>query len=240
MSTSHSQKCALVLGASGLGGPALLVLSSAGVGRIILVEDGAVETADLSWQPLFREADLGRRKASVAAARLGQLFPGGTVEAQDRRLDPAGALELMRRADVLVDCSDDFGTKFLASDTAVATGKPLVHGGLVRYSAQLLTVKPGTTGCLRCLFEEPPPPGTVPTCAEAGVLGPLAGLVGALMGAEAVRLLAGERGCYAGRLVVYEARSARCRAVPVRRRPGCPSCSGVPRREEPAAAGGFS
>jgi molybdopterin/thiamine biosynthesis adenylyltransferase len=218
-------KTALVVGAGGLGGPALLVLAAAGVGRLLVVDADAVELSNLNRQPLFGEADLGARKAAAAAARLGRLFPAVQVEALDLRFEPANAAALARRADVLVDGSDNFATKFLASDVAVGTGRPLVHGGILRYSAQLLTVVPGQTGCLRCLFEAPPPENAVPTCAEAGVLGALAGFAGALLGSEAVRLLAGERGAHAGRLLVYEARAARARSVPVRRRPGCPACA---------------
>jgi hypothetical protein len=153
--------------------------------------------------------------------------------------DPADgrrAVELIARADVVVDGSDNFATKFLANDAALAAGKVLVHGGILRFTAQLLTVLPGQTGCLRCLFEAPPPEGAVPSCADAGVLGPLAGFAGALMGGEAARVLAGERGSYAGRLVVYEARSAHARTVPVRLREGCAACAAVPRPPAPPAA----
>ncbi|HET7753963.1 MAG TPA: ThiF family adenylyltransferase, partial [Anaeromyxobacteraceae bacterium] len=134
------------------------------------------------------------------------------------------ALDLVRDVDVVIDGSDNFDTKFLANDAAMAALKPLVHGGILRYTAQLLTVIPGVTGCLRCLFEGPPPPGSVPSCAEAGVLGGIAGLAGALMGSEAVRLLSGERGAHAGRFLVYEGRPARARSIVVRRRPLCPAC----------------
>jgi len=236
MTTLYGEKSALVLGAGGLGGPALLVLCEAGVGRLTCVEDGVVEGADLPWQPLFRESDVGERRSSSAAARLGQLFPEPTIEVVDGPLETARLAELTARADVVLDCAADFGVKFLANDRAVASGKPLVHGGIVRSTAQILTVAPGTTGCLRCLYEAPPPPRAVPTCAEAGVLGPLAGLAGALMGAEAVRLLSGERGHYAGRLVIYEARNARWRTVPVRPRPGCLTC-GMPSAALPGTAG---
>ncbi len=224
MSTTLAEKRALVIGAGGLGGPALLALASAGVGRLVLVDDDAVDPSNLHRQPLFGAADVGARKAEVAARRLRQLFPAVQVEPHDRRFDDASAFELARAADVVVDGSDNFPTKFLASDAAVAAGKPLVHGGVLRYTLQLLTVLPGETGCLRCLFEAPPPEGAVPSCAEAGVLGPLAGFAGSLMGAEAVRVLSGDRGSYAGRLLVYEARAARSRTVPVRRREGCPAC----------------
>jgi len=226
MAGNFSGKSVLVVGAGGLGGPALLTLAAAGVGRLVLLDDDAVETSNLNRQPLFGEADLGRRKAVAAAERLRRLAPAVRAEAHDRRFDAGNAAELVASVDLVLDGSDNFATKFLASDAAVAARRPLVHGGVLRYTAQLLTVMPSQTGCLRCLFEEPPAPGAVPSCAQAGVLGALAGFAGALMGAEALRLLAGERGAYAGRLVVYEARPGRARIVPVRRRAGCPACEG--------------
>ena len=226
MNVPLAERSVLVVGAGGLGGPALLALGAAGVGRLVVYDDDAVETSNLNRQPLFGEADLGTRKAAAAAARLRRLYPETRVEAFDRRFDAEVALELAQGCDLLVDGSDNFPTKFLASDVALAAGRPLVHGGILRYTAQLLTVVPGKTGCLRCLFEEPPAPGAVPSCAEAGVLGALAGLAGALMASEALRVLSGERGAYAGRLMVYEARPARTRVVAVRRRAGCPACEG--------------
>ncbi len=227
-------KSALVVGAGGIGGPALLVLAAAGVGRIVLVEDDAVETSNLSRQPLFGEADLGARKAEAAATRLATLFPAVRVDARDGRFDADNAVELVRGCDVVVDGSDNFATKFLANDAALRAGRPLVHGGVLRTTMQLLTVTPGGTGgCLRCLFEGPPPPGSVPSCSDAGILGPVAALAGALMGAEALRLLAGEPGAYEGRLYAFEARTARSRLVPVRKRPGCGACAGT----EPLAHG---
>jgi molybdopterin/thiamine biosynthesis adenylyltransferase len=204
----------------------------------VLVDDDAVETSNLNRQPLFAEPDLGQRKAAAAARRLSRLFPALRVEAVDGRFDEASAPGLVGGVDVVVDGSDNFPTKFLANDSALAAGKPLVHGGVLRYTAQLLTVLPGQTGCVRCLFEAPPPAEAVPSCAVAGVLGSLAGFAGALMGAEAVRILSGERGTYAGRLLVYEGRTARSRTVPVRLREGCPTCSLAPRRPEEVATAG--
>lgn len=228
-----STKSALVVGTGGLGGPVLLGLAASGVGRLVLVDDDAVDTSNLARQPLFGEADLGRRKSEAAAERLGRLYPGVTVVAVDGRFDETSAPGLLAGVDVLVDGSDNFETRFLANDAALRAGVPLVHGGVLRYTAQLLTVMPGASACLRCLFEGPPPRGEVPACADAGVLGPLAGFAGALMGAEAARLLAGERGAYVGRLLVYEARAARSRTVAVRQRADCPACPSAPRR--PAA-----
>lgn len=219
-----SGKSALVIGTGGLGGPALYTLAAAGIGRLVLMDADAVETSNLNRQPFFREADLGARKVAVAAERLRALAPGARLEPLDERFGAANAAELVRSVDVVVDGSDNFATKFLANDTAVALKKPLVHGGILRTTAQLLTVVPGPAGCLRCLFEEPPPADSMPSNAEAGVLGALAGFAGALMAAEAVRLLTGERGAYVGRLLAFEASSARARLVMVRRREGCAAC----------------
>lgn len=225
--TSLSGKHVLVIGAGGLGGPALLTLAAAGVGRLVLVEDDAVETSNLNRQPLFKEADVGQRKAVAAAARLRALFPAVEVEARDERFDAGNAEALAAAADVILDGSDSFETKFLANDAATRVKRPLVHAGVLRTTAQLLTVAPaGLGGCLRCLFEAPPPPGSVASCSQAGILGPVAGFAGALMAAEALRLLAGERGTYEGRLFTYELRGGRSRLVLVRRRPGCLACAG--------------
>jgi molybdopterin/thiamine biosynthesis adenylyltransferase len=225
MSGTLAGKSALVVGAGGLGGPVALSLAAAGVGRIVLVDEDEVEVSNLNRQPLFGDADLGRRKAAAAVARIAQLHPAVRVEGRDLRFAPGSAEDLVRGSDVVVDASDNFATRFLANDVAVASSRLLVHGAVLRYTAQFLTVMPGRTGCLRCLFEGPPAEGTVPTCAQAGILGALAGFAGALMGAEALRLLAGERGAYAGRLVSFDARTGRSRLVPLRVRPGCPVCS---------------
>jgi molybdopterin/thiamine biosynthesis adenylyltransferase len=222
-----STKSALVIGAGGLGGPALLAMAAGGVGRLVVIDHDVVESSNLNRQPLFAESDLGRPKAAVAAARLQALFPRLQVTALERRFDAGEAVALAAGVDLLLDGSDNFATKFLASDAALRAGKPLVHGGVLRTSAQVLSVVPGFSGCLRCLFEAPPPAGQVPSCAEAGIVGAVAGFAGGLMGAEALRLLAGERAAYAGRLFVFEARTGRSRLVLVRRRPGCPACAGT-------------
>jgi molybdopterin-synthase adenylyltransferase len=163
----------------------------------------------------------------VAADRLMALRPELRATALTRRFDAEEALQLVQGVDLVVDGSDNFATKFLASDAAIKAGKPLVHGGVLRTSLQVLTIMPGFSGCLRCLFEAPPAPGQVPSCAEAGIVGALASFAGSLMGAEGLRLLAGERGAYAGRMLVWEARTARGRLVLVRRRPNCPACTGA-------------
>lgn len=226
--SSLSGKSAVVIGAGGLGGPVLLTLAAAGVGRLVLVEDDAVETSNLNRQPLFAEADVGRRKAAAAAALLRARFPSAVIDARDERFDAGNAEALAASVDVVLDGSDNFETKFLANDAALRARRPLIHAGVLRTTAQLLTVSPaGLGGCLRCLFESPPPPGSVPSCSQAGVMGPVAGFAGALMAAEALRLLRGERGAYEGRLFTYELRGGRSRLVMVRRRPGCAACAGT-------------
>lgn len=241
-----SGKSVLVIGAGGLGGPALLTLAAAGVGRLVLLDDDAVETSNLNRQPLFREADLGARKAVAAASRLRALFPSASIEARDERFDAGNAEALVAGVDLVLDGADNFETKFLANDAALRARRPLVHAGVLRTTVQLLTISPaGLGGCLRCLFEAPPPSGSVPSCSQAGVLGPVAGFAGALQAAEALRLLEAERGAYEGRLLTYELRGGRSRLVLVRRRPGCPACAGTqplgasaPACEQaPAAAG---
>ena len=231
MSALHG-KTALVIGAGSLGGPAALALASAGDFRIVLVDAATVESADLAGQPIFVEADLGQPRGAAAARRLARLFPRLEVVASSRGFDEGSASELVRSADVVVDASSHFLTMFLANDAAVAAGRALAHGGLLNFTVQLLTVVPGVTGCLRCLFEGPPPPGP-----EAGVLGPLAGFAGSFLGAEAVRLLEGRPGAYAGRLLVHEARSGRSRSVRVQQRPGCAACSAAPGNCAPLPGG---
>lgn len=226
-------RTAVVIGIGRLGSPACLMLAAAGVGALRLVDDAGVERSHLTGEPLFGEEDCGQRKVAAAARRLGALFPRVRVEALDRRLDAESAPALLAAADVVVDGSGDFATMFAVNDAAVSAGLPLVQGAAVGLTAQLLTVIPGQGGCLRCLFEGPPPPGAVPGRAQAGVFGPLAGFAGALLGGEALRLLGGKPAARAGQLLVYEARNARTRTVPVRRRPGCSGCGAL----APAASG---
>jgi len=234
---SLSGKTALVVGAGGLGGPALLTLAAAGVGRLVVVDADAVDTTNLARQPLFGEADVGERKAEAAAARLRLLFPDVAVDAVDDRITPGNADRYLGAADLALDGTDNFAAKFALSDAAMRAKKPLIHGGVLRTTFQILTIAPaGLGGCLRCLFEAPPPEGEVPACAQAGVLGSLAQTAGSLMAAEALRLLEGERGAYEGRLLTYEARSARGRLVLVRRRQDCPGCSPAALAPKPAPA----
>jgi molybdopterin-synthase adenylyltransferase len=220
---SLEARSVLMVGAGGLGAPAALALASAGLGRLLVIDPAPVESPDLVTQPLLGEADLGSPRAAATARALAMRFPALRVEVHAPPLEPAGAVTLARSVDLVLGAADLAEQAFLAGDAAAAAGRPLVHGGLSEHSVQLLTVIPGATGCLRCLFEGPPPRVERAGPAPAA-LGPLAGLAGSLLGLEALRLLTGRPGAYAGRLASYQARSGWSRGVPVPRRPGCAAC----------------
>jgi len=232
MARTLEDRTVLVIGAGSLGGPAALVLAGAGVGRLVLVDDALTNSADLSAQPALAEVDLGRPRAAALAAQLTRRFPAVVAEPVEAHFGGASAARLVAAADVVVDASSEPAVAFAANDAAVAAGKPFVHGGVLQLSAQVLSVLPGETGCLRCLFERPPAPEDLPAGLAAGLLGPLAGLAGALMGHEALHLLQGRPAAYAGRLLAYGARAGQGRLVPVRRRAGCEACGGAPAKEE--------
>ena len=173
---------------------------------------------------IFTDADVGEPKTAAFARAFGRRFPGVRVEAHAVRFEVGNAAELVSAYDVVIDASDNFATKFLANDAAVLARKPLVHGAAVEMGGQLLTVPAGGRPCYRCLFEEPPPPGVGPSCAEAGVLGPVPGVIGALQGVEAARLLAGETPAFAGRLVQYDSRAMLIRSTRFNPNPVCAVC----------------
>jgi molybdopterin/thiamine biosynthesis adenylyltransferase len=210
-------KTVVILGAGGLGCPAALALAEGKLDlRLLIVDPDTVERSNLSRQILYGDDDLGLPKAEVAARRVGG-------EARVARFEAASAQELLRGADVLLDGTDDFATRFLANDQAVRRGIPLVHGAALGWTGQLVTVLPGRTACLRCLFEGPPE--TAPTCAQAGVLSPLCGLVGAAMAAAAVKVLRGDPD--AGVLYRWDARRGTHRPLALKRDPACAACGGV-------------
>jgi adenylyltransferase/sulfurtransferase len=179
--------------------------------------------SNLHRQPLYEESDLGRPKVEAAAARLRTISPSLQVQAFQARFD-ADMASLLDQFDVVLDGTDSIAAKFVVNDAAVARGVPLVHAGALATRAQLMTVLPGRTACYRCLFEDPPPPDDVPSCQEAGVLGPSVVLAGTLQAAEAIRLLAGEAPLLANRLLHVDTWRGSWRSIVVTRRPSCPAC----------------
>ena len=195
----------LVIGAGGLGCPALLYLAAAGVGRIVLLDPDTVDVSNLQRQILYATADAGRPKALAAAERLRALNPHIRVEPNIARLTRANALELVRSVDVVLDGSDNFATRYLVNDACVLAGRPFVYGAIQGFEGQVSVFNYRGGPTYRCLFPEPPAPGAAPNCAEAGVLGVLPGLVGSLQATEAIKLLAGIGEPLSGRLFLYDA-----------------------------------
>jgi molybdopterin/thiamine biosynthesis adenylyltransferase len=215
----------LIIGAGGLGCPAALALAAGGARRIGVVDDDRVDASNLHRQVLFGDEDVGELKAVAFARALARRFPAIDVVTHAIRFDVTNALALVRDYDVVVDGSDNFATKFLANDAAVLARRPLVHGAAVGTGGQLLTVPAGGRPCYRCLFEEPPPAGVGPSCAEAGVLGPVPGVIGALAGIEASLLLRGQAAGYVGRLLQYDSTGMNVRAVSFNPNPRCAVCA---------------
>lgn len=219
----------LVIGAGGLGCAAVFALAAAGVSRVGVIDDDRVDVSNLHRQLLHGTASIGELKVDSLARALAARFPGTTVETYPRRFDAAVAGELVGRYAVLVDGSDNFATKFLANDAAVLARRPLVHGAAVGLGGQLLTVPAGGRPCYRCLFEDLPPAGVGASCAEAGVLGPVPGVIGALQAAEAVRLLDGETPRFSGRLFQYDSAPMSIRTVQFKPNAVCGVCGPSPR-----------
>jgi molybdopterin/thiamine biosynthesis adenylyltransferase len=219
----------LVIGAGGLGCPAALALAAAGVRRIGVVDDDRVDASNLHRQILHGQGDVGALKVASLAAALARRFPAVRVDPYPVRFEVSNAFELLADYQVVIDGSDNFATRFVANDAAVLAGRALVHGAAVGTTGQLLTVPAGGHPCYRCLFEEPPPAGVGQSCAEAGVAGPVPGVIGALQGAEAARLLAGEKPAFAGRLIQYDSLRMTIRSVSFNPRPTCAVCGSAPR-----------
>ena len=220
----------LIVGVGGLGSPAAMALVEAGVGELGLVDPDVVEVSNLHRQPLYGDADLGCAKVDVAAERLRAIAPAVRVTTWRERFPAGDAARALPRFDVVLDGTDTIAAKFAVNDAAVAAGVPLVHAGVLGFRAQVMTVLPGATACYRCVFEEAPPAGEVPSCEEAGILGPTAALAGALAAAEAVRIVAGGGASYAGRMLAIDTSGGRHRSVPIGRRPHCRSCDSAPSR----------
>jgi molybdopterin/thiamine biosynthesis adenylyltransferase/rhodanese-related sulfurtransferase len=211
----------LCVGAGGLGTPVLQYLAAAGVGRIGIVDDDEVDETNLQRQVIYVTSDIGRPKAAAAAERVAALNPHVAVDPIPLRLDASNARELVRLYDVVVDATDTFGSRYLINDACRLEGKPDVYGSIFRFDGQVSVFVPGGP-CYRCVFPEPPPEGSVPSCAEGGVLGVLAGIVGTWQANEALKLILGAGRTLAGRLLLIDALDARTRELALAVDPDCP------------------
>ena len=216
---------AVVVGAGSLGSPAATYLAAAGVGRLGIVDSDDVELSNLHRQPLHFTPDVGAHKAESAAQKLRALNPGVLVEAFPARLEEANAEAILVGADVAVDASDSFPTRYAVNDACCSLGVPLVEGGVLGFEGLVLSVVPGVTACYRCAFPDPPPEGAVPSCREAGVLGATAGIVGAVQALEALKLLTGVGEALTDTILRLDALTMEWTRVATSRREDCPSCA---------------
>ncbi|HSE28328.1 MAG TPA: molybdopterin-synthase adenylyltransferase MoeB [Gemmatimonadales bacterium] len=217
----------LVVGAGGLGSPVALYLAAAGVGTIGLADGDVLDLSNLQRQVLHGTASVGHPKVESGAARLRDLNPHVRVEPIAERLTSANAREVVRAFDVVADGSDNFPTRYLINDACVLEAKPNAYGAILRFDGQASFFAPEGP-CYRCLFAEPPPPGLVPSCAEAGVVGALPGLIGSIQALEVIKRIVGAGESLLGRLLLVDALRMRTREIAVRRDPACPVCGEAP------------
>lgn len=219
----------LLMGAGGLGSPAALYLAAAGVGRIGIVDFDDVDASNLQRQILHGVPDLGRPKVDSAEDKLRAMNPDVTIEKHNLHLNSENVLDVFRNYDVILDGTDNFPTRYLANDAAFLLGKPLVHGSIYRFEGQVTMFDSAKgLGCYRCLFPTPPPPGAVPSCAEAGVFGVLPGIIGSMMAFETIKFVLGIGDSLVGRLLVFEGMDMTFRTLRLRRNPECPLCGDHP------------
>lgn len=224
----------LCIGAGGLGSPAALYLAAAGIGTLGLIDPDKVDLSNLQRQILHGTADVGRPKLESARDRIAAANPNVRVQFHEGRFTSENAMAVVADYDVVVDGSDNFPTRYLSNDVCVFARKPNIYGSVFRFDGQTTVFAPHLGGpCYRCLFPEPPPAGTVPNCAEAGVLGVLPGVVGMLQAIEALKLILGLGDSLAGRLLHFDALKMKFREFNLRRDPECPVCGEHPTITEP-------
>ena len=217
----------LIVGAGGLGSPVAVYLALAGVGTIGIVDFDVVELSNLQRQILHRQSDIGKSKVLSAQESLAEYNSDVKVVGHEAPLTSENAMEIISQYDIVVNGADNFPARYLVNDAAYLSGKPLVDGSILIFDGQASVFIPGQ-GCYRCLFPTPPPPGVVPSCAEAGVVGALPGMVGSIQAVEAIKLILGAGEPLAGRLLLIDALSMDFRSVKLRRNTQCPLCGDNP------------
>jgi adenylyltransferase/sulfurtransferase len=218
----------LVVGAGGLGSPALMYLAAAGVGTLGIIDFDVVDESNLQRQIIHGQSDVGRSKAESARNTVREINPFVEVVLHEERLDSSNAMEIFRPYDLILDGTDNFATRYLVNDACVLLGKPYVWGSIYRFDGQASVFWAEHGPCYRCLYPEPPPPGMVPSCAEGGVLGVLCASIGSIQVNEAIKLLTGVGDPLVGRLMIYDALEMSYRDVKVRKDPECAVCGKNP------------
>ncbi|MFN8523144.1 MAG: molybdopterin-synthase adenylyltransferase MoeB [Chloroflexota bacterium] len=217
----------VLIGAGGLGSPTALYLAAAGVGTLGIVDFDVVDLSNLHRQIIHGHANIGRRKVESASDRIADVNPDVKVVVHEAAITSENAMDILGGYDIVVNGSDNFATRYLVNDAAYLLGKPLVDGSIFRFEGQATVFMPGK-GCYRCLFPSPPPPGAVPSCAEAGVLGALPGMIGVIQATETVKLILSLGEPLVNRLLLYDAMDMSFREVKIRRDPECPLCGDEP------------
>ncbi len=217
----------LVVGAGGLGSPALLYLAAAGVGTIGVIDDDVVDNSNLQRQVIHRDEDIGKPKVFSAEAAMKAQNPAIIVRPYKRRLDEETARQLFDEYDIILEGSDNFDTKYMVNRAASGAGKPVIGGALSQWEGQISTWDPARGGpCYQCVFPEAPAPGLAPTCSQAGVIGPLPGVIGTMMAVETIKEITGAGEGLRGRLMIYDALYGETRVIGVKPRADCPVCGG--------------
>ena len=217
----------LIVGAGGLGSPIAIYLTLAGVGTVGIVDFDTVDVTNLQRQVLHYDSDIGKPKVESAVETLKAYNPETAVIAHEAPLNSDNAMEIIQDYDIVINGADNFPARYLVNDAAYLAGKPLVDGSILLFDGMATVFLPGK-GCYRCLFPTPPPPGEVPSCAEAGVLGMLPGMVGTIQATETVKLILGIGESLSGRLLLIDALDMDFRPVKLRRNPDCPLCGDSP------------
>ena len=218
----------LIVGAGGLGSPAALYLAAAGIGTIGIVDGDSVDLSNLQRQIAHHTGDVGREKVLSAAEKMNAINPEVKVEPHRMLLCADNIRGVIKEYDFVIDGTDNFPTKFLVNDACVMENIPFSHGGILRFDGQTMTVVPGHSSCYRCTFRQPPPPDAVPTCSQAGVLGAIAGMLGTIQAAEALKFATGIGQLLTDTLLSFNALNMTFRRVPLRRQESCPLCGSEP------------
>ena len=217
-----------LIGAGGLGSPLLYYLAAAGVGTIGIVDGDVVDMTNLQRQIIHFTSDIDRAKVQSAKEKINLLNPDVRVHAYEARVDADNIKDIISDYDFVVDGTDNFPAKYLINDACVITKKPYSHAGILRFNGQTMTVLPGESACLRCIFPEPPPPDAVPTCSQAGVLGALAGVMGTLQATEVLKYIIGKGDLLTNRLQTFDALKMEFRNLKIKKRKECPVCGENP------------
>jgi len=218
----------LIIGAGGLGAPAALYLAAAGVGTIGIADADRVDLSNLQRQVIHFTSDIGRPKVESAAEKMGAINPGIKINTYYEFLQATNISPIIADYDFVIDGTDNFAAKFLINDACVMAGKPFSHGGILRFDGQTMTIAPGQSACYRCIFPAPPPPGAVPTCSQAGVLGAVAGILGTIQATEALKFVTGVGTLLTNALLIFDAKIMSFRRVDIRRNRNCPLCGEKP------------